>query len=297
MFIKYVQFLLILAATSLWAHKIPVSTDAPYSSEEVLLSSENDTIAFSNGVILFSCVFLSYGNMENNEYCHAIGFQSPEGKIAYKNSSGMNTSKYRGIPLTDSLFRIGEGRYSRTTGNPDTIWSFATNIPTATYSTDSLFIKTDTSKKLSQINGKMLFSHEFIPQGGLQCFKDLPYSNYNGILYFLPASHQSSNMKFQVVSFTKGADSMVYTPDCKQVSFNGIRIRWATDSLGNGSFKGMTGIQRPAQNDYSKIIKKKSSFLRINGSRENSADHSDELFDAQGKPFSQPLGKGVYFRP
>ena len=171
MLTKFAQFLLILAATSLWAHKIPISTNTPYSSGEVLLSSENDTIAFSNGVILFSCVFSSYLDMENNEYCHAIGFQSPEGKIAYKNSSIINISKYRGIHLADSLFLIGEGRYSRTTGNPDTIWSFATNIPTATYSTDSLFIKTDTSKKLSQINGKMLFSHDFIPQGGIQCFK------------------------------------------------------------------------------------------------------------------------------
>jgi hypothetical protein len=296
MFTKYAQFLLILAATSLWAHKITVSTDAPYSSEEVLLSSENDTITFSNGVILFSCVFLSYGDMENNEYCHAIGFQSPEGKIAYKNSSGMNTSKYRGILLTDSLFRIGEGRYSRTTGNPDTIWSFATNIPTATYSTDSLFIKTDTSKKLSQINGKMLFSHDFIPQGGIQCFKDSPFSNYNAILYFLPASHQASNMKLQVVSFTKG-DSVFYSPDCKQVNFNGIRIRWATDSLGNGSFKGMTGIQRPAQNDYVSTIKKKSRFLRINNANNNPSHNHDEIFNAQGRPFSQPSGKGIYFRP
>ena len=104
-------------------------------------------------------------------------------------------------------------------------------------------------------------------------------------------------MKFQVASFTKGADSMVYTPDCKQVSFNGIRIRWAIDSLGNGSFKGMTSIQKPAQSPQSPIIKKKSSFLGINNAKSNQSLNRDELFNAQGRPFSQPLSKGIYFRP
>ncbi len=294
MFRKYAQFLLILAATSLWAHKIPVSTDTPYSSGEVLLASENDTITFSNGVNIFSCTFFLYATMESNDYCHAIGFQSQGGKIAYKNSPAMNNQKNSSAIKNDSLFFIGEGRYTMTIGNPDTIWSTASNIPTALYPSDSIFIKSDTSKKLSQINGKMLFSHE-LSIDIMKCFEDLPYSNYNAILYFLPTSHQSSNMKFQVLSFTKG-DSIVYSPDCKQVNFNGIRILWAIDSLGNGSFKSMTGIQKPAQGARSAITKKKSSFLKINNAKSNLSLSQEELFNAQGKPFSQPLGKGIYYR-
>jgi hypothetical protein len=47
------------------------------------------------------------------------------------------------------------------------------------------------------------------------------------------------------------------------------------------------------------IIKKKSSFLKINSSRENPAVRSDELFNAQGKHFSNNYvlkSKGIFFK-
>jgi hypothetical protein len=58
MFTKYAQFLLILAVTSLWAHKIPISTDTPYSSGEVLLASENDTVPLTDTIQFFGGIAL-----------------------------------------------------------------------------------------------------------------------------------------------------------------------------------------------------------------------------------------------
>jgi hypothetical protein len=244
--------------------------------------------------------FIAPANVpEYKIYYSAISFQWSSGKAVYKFNSALTT---QGGKESLSPLQIGAAYFRYAQGNIDTNWALSNHIPQATFPSDSIF-KLESAPNLSGYNGKILFqySSDNDQDIGGGCIKTTQFIDHNSIVYFIPAITGKSAMKIQVDSFELDTSShLLPSLDyCKQAIVAHIDIRWATDSLGNGLFKALTGIRKPAQGTQMQILKKKSSFLKINSSRENPAAHSDELFNAQGKHFSNNYvlkSKGVFFK-
>jgi hypothetical protein len=285
--------------TSAMAHNAIISTSLPYSSGEISLLPDKDTVLFSNGIKIFSMQFIAPANVpEYKTYYGAISFQWSSGKSVYKFNSALTTQG--GKESNFGPLQIGAAYFRYAQDNIDTNWDLANHVPFVTFPSDSIF-KLESAPNLSGYNGKILFSYhrENDQDIGGNCINTTQFIEHNSIVYFIPEITGKSAMKIQVDSFELDTTKIrrIYGGYCPLSIIAQIHIRWAIDSLGNGSFKSMTSIQKPPQSPQSPIIKKKSNFLRINNANSNPSLNYDELFDAQGKPFSQPLSKGVYFRP
>jgi hypothetical protein len=108
-------------------------------------------------------------------------------------------------------------------------------------------------------------------------------------------------MKIQANSFVLDTSAHLLSSleYCKEDIVAHIIIRWAIDSLGNGSFKAMTNVRNPLQNFKTPNKKIKSSYLRINNAKNGQFLDQDNLFNAQGRNFSEPNNlktKGIFFK-
>lgn len=280
------------------AHNAIISTSLPYSSGEITLLPNTDTVSFSNGIKVFSMQFIAPANVpEYKTYYCAINFQLLSGAAYYKYNSGLS-SNYLGN-RSSPVLETGAADAQYVKGNSDTNWGFANHIPLVTFPSDSIF-KLESASNLSGYNGKVLFSH-YNEDIWSSCDKSILFSEYNSIVYFIPSIPGKSAMKIQANSFVldTSAHLLPSLEYCKEDIVAHIIIRWAIDSLGNGSFKETTGIQKPSQSPQSPIIRKKSSFLKINNTKNSHLLIQDDLFNAQGRHFSKPSNlktDGIFFK-
>ena len=218
------------------AHTSSISTSLPYSSGELTLLSEKDTVSFSNGIGIFTMKFMTGNYLEGVAYDGAVAFQWSAGKAFYRYNSTLKVNK---LPI-ESNNSATYVTYAQ--GNFDTIWTAAKNTPLATFSSDST-IKREPDSSLKGYNCKILFAQENSTDGFYPEIKSRPFSEYNSIVYFLPAALGIPSMKIQATSF-KFDTTHKQTPSgyCDQIVVSQIKIRWAIDSLGNGIFKSAIDV-------------------------------------------------------
>ena len=123
--------------TSAMAHNATISTSLPYSSGEISLLPDKDTVWFSNGIKIFSMQFIAPANVpEYKTYYGAIAFQWSSGKAVYKFNSALIT---QGGKESLSPLQIGAAYFRYAQGNIDTNWDLSNHIPQATFPSDSIF--------------------------------------------------------------------------------------------------------------------------------------------------------------
>jgi hypothetical protein len=119
------------------AHNAIISTSPPYSSGEISLLPDKDTVWFSNGIKIFSMQFIAPANVpEYKTYYGAIAFQWSSGKAVYKFNSALIT---QGGKESLSPLQIGAAYFRYAQGNIDTNWDLSNHIPQATFPSDSIF--------------------------------------------------------------------------------------------------------------------------------------------------------------
>jgi len=257
------------------AHTSFISTNLPYSSGEFSLLSEKDTISFSNGIRIFSMKFRAPQNTpEGSTNFGAIAFQWSSGKAFYRYNSTLISKKLSMEPNTSLV--IGAANATIAHGNIDTIWTAAKNTPLLTFPSDSI-IKREADSSLNGYSCKILFEQDNSEDPFYPEIKSRPFSEYNSIVYFLPAAPENPSMKIQATSL-KFDTTHHQTPSgfCDQIVVSQIKIRWAIDSLGNGVFKSATGVSSPQRIGNIPSTKSKKKACVINGTR--AQDQNDKYY-------------------
>jgi hypothetical protein len=291
-----------------FAHDTLISTAIPYATGMVHLNVDNDTVTFSNGLKIFSLVF-EYPKQipEEKTWCGGIAFGCTSGGVAYKRDPSLVTRWVGGqkIPL-EHFTGKNVADWCETTGNPDTIWGSATNIPSIIYPMDSLLLQVSTTE-IARMPVKVVYSSSVPCCDVIRTITTRMYTNSNAILYFLSSPPSNPNMKLQVVSIE--IDSSSTEPHgtlgiFKNYVVSGINFKWAIDSLGNGVFDNSTSIAKDASHAVYTSSTKTGKYLKLTSSDQRNSKNSlsngndyQAYFSLKGEKVCGISGKGVFVKP